>query len=186
VKRVRDVVRVFARVAAEVPAVLVMVGDGPDRVDAEEEARRLGVDRSVAFLGKIDVVAPLLAAADLFLLPSQSESFGLSALEALASGVPVVASRAGGLPEVIRDGVTGTLHDVGDVDAMASSALSILGDRGRWEAMSTAAAADARARFSLDQILGQYETLYADALQPGASGTSGPVRSSSPRPPLGS
>jgi N-acetyl-alpha-D-glucosaminyl L-malate synthase BshA len=165
VKRVRDIVRIFARVASEVPSVLVMVGDGPDRVDAEEEARRLGVERDVAFLGKIDVVAPLLAAADLFLLPSQSESFGLSALEALASGVPVVASRTGGLPEVVRDRVTGYLHEVGDVEAMAASALSVLRDRATWEAMSTAAAADARARFSLDQILGQYETLYTDALR---------------------
>ena len=91
VKRVKDVVGIFARVTREIPSVLVMVGDGPDRVLAEAEARTLGVDRDVHFLGKIDMVAPLLASADLFLLPTQSESFGLSALEALASGVPVVA-----------------------------------------------------------------------------------------------
>ena len=124
VKRIRDVVRVFARVAAEVPAVLVMVGDGPDRVDAEQEARALGVDSQVSFLGKIDAVAPLLAGADLFLLPSDRESFGLSALEALASGVPVIGARAGGLPEVVRDGETGFLCDVGDVDGMAKAAVS--------------------------------------------------------------
>lgn len=165
VKRVRDVVRVFARVTAEVPSVLVMVGDGPDRVEAEEEARRLGVARDVSFLGKIDAVAPLLAGADIFLLPSENESFGLSALEALASGVPVVASRAGGLAEVVRDGETGALLDVGDVDGMAGAAVSILREPGEWERMSTAAAADARARFGLREIVGQYEALYADALR---------------------
>ena len=109
VKRVKDVVRIFARVAERVPAVLMMVGDGPDRVDAEAEARELGVQDSVFFLGKIDTVAPLLAGADLFLLPSSSESFGLSALEALASGVPVIGTDAGGMPEVVRDGETGVL-----------------------------------------------------------------------------
>jgi N-acetyl-alpha-D-glucosaminyl L-malate synthase BshA len=163
VKRVTDVVRVFARVAREVPSVLVMVGDGPDRVQAEEEAKRLGVDDSVFFLGKLDAVAPLLAAADLFLLPSQSESFGLSALEALASGVPVIASRTGGLPEVVQDGVTGVLCEVGDVDGMAHAAVRVLRERDRWDAMSAAAAADARARFALTDIVGQYERLYADA-----------------------
>jgi N-acetyl-alpha-D-glucosaminyl L-malate synthase BshA len=165
VKRVRDIVRIFARVCEEIPAVLVMVGDGPDRGDAEEEARALGVERAVYFLGKLDAVAPLLAGADLFLLPSQSESFGLSALEALASGVPVVGSRAGGLPEVVKEGETGVLREVGDVDGMAAAALEILTDRGRWDAMSRAAAADARARFALDQVLAQYEALYEDAIR---------------------
>lgn len=163
VKRVTDVVRVFARVAREVPSVLVMVGDGPDRVQAEEEAKRLGVDDGVFFLGKIEAVAPLLAAADLFLLPSSNESFGLSALEALASGVPVVASRVGGIPEVVQDGVTGVLCGVGDVDGMARAATALLSDRSRWDTMSAAAAADARARFALKDILAQYEQIYADA-----------------------
>jgi N-acetyl-alpha-D-glucosaminyl L-malate synthase BshA len=163
VKRVRDVVRVFARVHAEVPSVLVMVGDGPDRGEAEDEARQLGVEHEVAFMGKLESVAPLLAGADLFLLPSQSESFGLSALEALASGVPVVASRTGGLPEVVRDGETGVLCPVGDVEGMAHAAVAILSDRARWEAMSTAAAADARERFALDAIVAQYEALYQRA-----------------------
>ncbi|HET7458507.1 MAG TPA: N-acetyl-alpha-D-glucosaminyl L-malate synthase BshA [Gemmatimonadaceae bacterium] len=163
VKRVTDVVRVFARVARAVPSVLVMVGDGPDRVRAEEEAKQLGVDDSVFFLGKLETVAPLLAAADLFLLPSDNESFGLSALEALASGVPVVASRAGGVPEVVRDGVTGVLCAVGDVEGMAGAATEILSDASRWETMSAAAAADARARFALTDIVEQYERLYLDA-----------------------
>jgi N-acetyl-alpha-D-glucosaminyl L-malate synthase BshA len=165
VKRVRDIVRIYARVQEAVPSVLVMVGDGPDRVEAEAEARNLGVERTVHFLGKIDVVAPLLAGADLFLLPSQSESFGLSALEALASGAPVVGSNAGGLVEVVKEGVTGALRDVGDVDAMAAASVEILSDRERWETMSRDAAADARARFSRDDIVQQYEALYEDAVQ---------------------
>ena len=165
VKRVRDIVRTYAKVRKAVPSVLVMVGDGPDRVDAEAEARALGVEKDVHFLGKIDAVAPLLAGADVFLLPSHSESFGLSALEALASGTPVVGYRTGGLVEVVRDGVTGTLCEVGDVDGMAAATVEILSDRNRWQTMSRDAAADARARFSLDDIVRQYETLYEDAVR---------------------
>jgi N-acetyl-alpha-D-glucosaminyl L-malate synthase BshA len=164
VKRVRDVVRIFARIRESVPAVLVMVGDGPDRAQAEEEARSLGVHEAVHFLGKLDVVAPLLAGADLFLLPSQSESVGLSALEALASGVPVVATRAGGLVEVVREGETGYLCEVGDVDGMARAAVSVLTDREAWKSMSTAGESDARSRFSRDEIVSAYERLYGDAL----------------------
>ena len=164
VKRVRDVVRIFARVRAEIPSALVMVGDGPDRVHAEAEARELGVDDHVFFLGKIEAVAPLLSAADLFLLPSQSESFGLSALEALASGVPVVGTNAGGLPEVVRDGQTGALCDVGDVEGMANAAVAILRDRDRWQAMSALAARDARDRFAIDDVVEQYESFYDLAL----------------------
>jgi L-malate glycosyltransferase len=167
VKRVRDVVRVYAKVRERIPSVLVMVGDGPERVDAEQEARALGVIGEVRFLGKIEAVAPLLAGADLFLLPSQSESFGLSALEALACGVPVVASHAGGLPELVRDGETGALCPVGDVDAMAAAAVEILTDDERWRRMSDAAAADARERFSLDAIVSQYEALYERAIRKG-------------------
>src|SRR4029079_15028905 len=126
VKRVKDVVRVFSRVAREIPSVLIMVGDGPERVDAETEARDLGLNDKVFFLGKIDAVAPLLAGADLFLLPSSSESFGLSALEALACGVPVVGSNAGGLPEVVRQNETGVLCEVGDVEGMSDAAVAIL------------------------------------------------------------
>jgi L-malate glycosyltransferase len=156
VKRVRDIVQVFARVKEEVPSVLVMVGDGPDRVVAEAEAQRLGVQDDVQFLGKIDAVAPLLAGADLFLLPSDRESFGLSALEALASGVPVIGTEAGGLPEVVRHGETGVLCQVGDIEGMASAAVRILGDDARWREMGTLAATEARERFSLDDIVGRY------------------------------
>jgi len=164
VKRVRDVVRVFAKVNRSVESVLVMIGDGPDRHDAEQEARDLGVEKSVRFLGKIESVAPLLAAADLFLLPTDVESFGLSALEALASGTPVIGTNVGGLPEVVQDGATGVLCGVGDVDGMASAAVELLRDPGKWRAMSEAAAADARARFAMDDIVQRYEDLYAAAL----------------------
>ncbi|HJU89802.1 MAG TPA: N-acetyl-alpha-D-glucosaminyl L-malate synthase BshA [Gemmatimonadaceae bacterium] len=160
VKRVRDIVRVFARVQKKIPSALVLVGDGPDRVDADEEARSLGVRDSVYFLGKLEAVAPLLSSADLFLLPSTNESFGLSALEALACGVPVVGSRVGGVPEVVRDGETGVLCEVGDVDGMAAAALDILGDQSTWTRMSELGAADSRKRFSLPDIVAKYEAFY--------------------------
>jgi N-acetyl-alpha-D-glucosaminyl L-malate synthase BshA len=164
VKRVRDIIQIFARVKEEVPSVLVMVGDGPDRVVAEAEAERLGVRDEVQFLGKIDAVAPLLAGADLFLLPSDRESFGLSALEALASGVPVIGTAAGGLPEVVRHGETGVLCQVGDIPAMADASIRILRDRARWRQMSALAASDARERFSLEDIVQRYEAFYAEKL----------------------
>jgi len=165
VKRVRDVVRIFAKVAARTPSVLVMVGDGPERPAAEEEARALGVSNSVFFLGKIETVAPLLASADVFLLPTSSESFGLSALEAMASGVPVVGSDSGGLPEVVTNGVTGLLYPVGDVDSMAAGVLSIITDPSRQADMGAAGADDARSRFALDTVVSQYEELYRSALK---------------------
>lgn len=164
VKRVRDVVRVFAKVRERVPCVLVMVGDGPDRGAAEEEARSLGVSADVRFLGKIDAVAPLLAAADVYVFPSESESFGLSALEALASGVPVVAARVGGLPDVVRDGVTGALLPLGDVDGMADAVVGFL-DPVRWAGASKAAQEDAHARFATADVVARYERLYAEALE---------------------
>jgi len=163
VKRVRDVVRVFAQVRPHVEAVLVMVGDGPDRQAAEEEARTLGVAADVRFLGKIDAVAPLLAAADVYVFPSESESFGLSALEALACGVPVVAARVGGVPEVVRDGVTGALLPLGDVEGMARAVRTFL-EPARWREASAAAAADARARFATADVVARYEGIYAEAL----------------------
>jgi N-acetyl-alpha-D-glucosaminyl L-malate synthase BshA len=164
VKRVADVVRIFARVRPDCPSVLVMVGDGPDRVDAVEAARELGVEDDVHFLGRIDDIAPLLASADLFLLPSNRESFGLSALEALACGVPVIGCNVGGLPEVVRDGQTGALLAPGDIEGLAAAALGILCDGGRWQQMSELAASDARARFSEDAIVPQYEALYRKAM----------------------
>ncbi len=163
VKRVKDVVRIFARVRRAMPATLMMVGDGPDRQDAENEAKELGVAGDVRFLGRLDTVAPLLAASDLFLLPSQTESFGLAALEAMACGAPVVASRVGGIPEVITDGVDGILEPPGSVEAMARRAMTLLRDPAAHAAMRTAAIESAR-RFSADQVVPQYEAFYEKVL----------------------
>jgi N-acetyl-alpha-D-glucosaminyl L-malate synthase BshA len=164
VKRVKDVIDTYARVAKVIPSILVMVGDGPDRLDAEQQARDLGISDDVYFLGKLDSVAPLLASAHLFLLPTKSESFGLSALEALACGVPVIGCRAGGLPEVVRDGETGALCEPGDVEGMARAAIDLLGDGEKWIVVSALAAADARARFGQDEVVSQYESFYTRAL----------------------
>jgi N-acetyl-alpha-D-glucosaminyl L-malate synthase BshA len=160
VKRIRDVVGIFARAAREVPSRLVFIGDGPDRPEAADEAQRLGVADRIVFLGKQDSVAELLSCADLLLLPSQSESFGLVALEALASGVPVVATRVGGIPEVVEDGVTGALGELGDVEGMGEAAAAILRDPQTWSRMSHAAQQLSREQYGTDVIIPQYERYY--------------------------
>jgi len=159
VKRMQDVVRIFAKVREKLPARLVLVGDGPDRPLAEREAEALGVRSSVRFLGKVEDVAAALRWADLYLLPTQVESFGLSALEAQATGVPVVGTAAGGLPEVVEHGVTGFLAPPGDVEAMAGGALELLGDAKRWKAAS-AAARERAAVFATERVVPRYEDLY--------------------------
>ena len=161
VKQVLDVVRIFAKVHEQVPSVLVMVGDGPDRPHAEAEAERLGLRDAVQFLGKVDGVADVLRCADVFLLPSSSESFGLSALEAMACGVPVVASNVGGLPEVIQDGC-GVLVSQGDVEGMAAATMGLL-EPSRMETARRAAVARASA-FSEDRIVPLYEAVYERVL----------------------
>jgi glycosyltransferase involved in cell wall biosynthesis len=138
----------------------VLVGDGPDRDAAEREAMALGVGAKVRCVGKVEDVAGALRAADLYLLPSQTESFGLSALEAMATGVPVVGTRVGGLPEVVEHGVTGFLGEVGDVDGLARGALDLLADPARWRASSDAARRRA-ALFDMETVVPQYEALYA-------------------------
>jgi L-malate glycosyltransferase len=160
VKRVLDVVEVFARVSREVPASLVMVGDGPERPRARQRAAELGVENRVIFLGKHDGVDELLSCADVFLLTSDSESFGLAALEAMASGAPVVGSNAGGITEVVPDGVAGFLHAVGDIEAMASSTLKIIRDdelRGEFQRVGRELA---MTKFSTGSVVPQYEALY--------------------------
>jgi len=163
VKRVKDVIRVFARIHRYMKATLIMIGDGPDRDVAEEEARAHGVEQDVRFLGRLDSVISLLQASDLFLLPSQSESFGLAALEAMACGAPVVSTRAGGVPELVEDGVSGLLEPVGSVEAMGRRAVGLLQDPARHQAMCTAAVARA-SQYSSDRIVPLYEALYHDAL----------------------
>jgi N-acetyl-alpha-D-glucosaminyl L-malate synthase BshA len=163
VKRVKDVIRIFARIRRAFPATLVMVGDGPERPDAEHEAAELGVTDDVRFLGRLDSVATLLQGCELFLLPSTSESFGLAALEAMACGAVVVASRAGGLPEVLADGRDGILEPVGSVEAMGRRAVDLLRDADRLAAMRAAALASAQA-FAADRIVPQYEALYEEVV----------------------
>jgi L-malate glycosyltransferase len=163
VKRVDDVVRIFAAVARRVPARLLLVGDGPDRVKANEVAEREGVADRVLFLGKQNSVVELLSCSDLFLLPSETEAFGLVALEAMACGVPVIATQAGGIPEVVEQGVSGYLAGIGDVEAMAEAALSLLQDPVRWQQFSEAARTGAE-RFGADRVVAEYEAYYTEVL----------------------
>jgi N-acetyl-alpha-D-glucosaminyl L-malate synthase BshA len=160
VKRVTDVVEVFARIAKEIPARLMLIGDGPDRSATEYLADRLGVFNQVLFLGKQDNVNELLPLADLMLMPSEMESFGLAALEAMACGVPAIATRVGGVSELIDDGVTGRLFEVGDIDAMSAAAIALLSDRTDLSTMSHAARKAAQDRFCATRIIPLYEEYY--------------------------
>jgi N-acetyl-alpha-D-glucosaminyl L-malate synthase BshA len=164
VKRIDSVIEVFARVAARVPATLLLVGDGPELATARRVAHRLDVAERVHYLGAQESVLALLSIADLFLLPSEQESFGLAALEAMACEVPVVASTAGGLPEVIEHGRTGFLHPVADVDAMAESAILLLTDSALHERIALASAHRVRERFCEERIVPMYEAHYHQVL----------------------
>ena len=171
VKRVQDVVRIFQGILRTgVAARLVMVGDGPERPRAAEEVERAGLGDSVLFLGKMESVEELLACADLFLLPSEHESFGLVALEALSSGVPVVGTSGSGLSEVVEDGHSGRLFPVGDVDGMAGAGAEILADPDLWEAMSEAGRSRAVGRFSAERVVPMYEAFYRDLVDGTARG----------------
>jgi N-acetyl-alpha-D-glucosaminyl L-malate synthase BshA len=160
VKRVTDVVEVFARVAKELPARLMLIGDGPDRSAAEYLALKYGVQDRIHFLGKQDNVNELLPIADLMIMPSEMESFGLAALEAMACGVPPIATRVGGVPELITDGKNGLLFEIGDVDGMAAAAVTLLQGEARLEAMILAARKTAQDRFCASRIIPQYEAYY--------------------------
>ncbi len=162
-KRVQDVVQAFARVRAAQPAKLLFIGDGPERYAAEVLAEQLGVHRDTLFLGKVKNPIEALLISDLFMLPSESESFGLSALEAMAAGVPVVASTAGGISEVVEDGVAGILCPIGDVDALAEAALHLLSDSERLERFSLQALQSAN-RFHIERVLPEYERIYRRVL----------------------
>jgi L-malate glycosyltransferase len=164
VKRVVDTVKIFAQVVREVPARLVLIGDGPDRSAAEWLAHDLGIHDKVQFLGKQERVNELLPLADLLLMPSELESFGLAALEAMACKVPSIATRVGGVPELIDDGITGLLYSVGDVDAMAAGAVSLLKDRPRLEAMRDAGRKTAQLRFCASLVVPHYVRYYEQVL----------------------
>jgi N-acetyl-alpha-D-glucosaminyl L-malate synthase BshA len=164
VKRVVDVVKVFALVAREVPARLVLVGDGPDRSTAEWLAHDLGIHDRIHFMGKQDRVNELLPLADLMLMPSELESFGLAALEAMACKVPSIATSVGGVPELIDDGVTGLLYPVGHVEEMAAGAVGLLKDRTRLEAMRDAGRKTAQKRFCSSLVVPHYVKYYESVL----------------------
>jgi N-acetyl-alpha-D-glucosaminyl L-malate synthase BshA len=165
VKRIQDVVQIFARVAREVPAHLLMVGDGPERSSAEWLAKNLKISDRVHFLGKYDQVNELLPAADLMLMPSEMESFGLAALEAMACEVPTIGTDVGGVPELIQNGVTGLLFPVGDVEAMAKAAIALLKDRGRLEEMAKAGRQEAQRTYCASKVIPKYEEFYASILR---------------------
>ena len=164
VKRVVDVVRIFERVSREVPSVLLMVGEGPERASAQTLAKRLGLQDRVRFLGRQDRIEELTSLADVFLLPSELESFGLSALEAMASEVPVVGSDAGGMPEVVQHTETGYLLPVGDIEGMAARTIEILKDEERARCMGQAARRRATSLFNADRIVTHYERYYEKVL----------------------
>ena len=166
VKRVQDVIKVFALVSKHISARLLMIGDGPERLRAMEVARALGVENHVVFLGKHASVEELLPYADLFLLTSESESFGLATLEAMASGVPVVTSNGGGVAEVVPHGEAGYLFDVGAVEEMSEGALGILRDSIRWKKFSQTGRAVAVERFSAERVVSLYESYYQSIIGP--------------------
>jgi N-acetyl-alpha-D-glucosaminyl L-malate synthase BshA len=164
VKRVEDAIRVFAQVLYQTPSKLLMIGDGPERQNAEELCRQLGIMSEVRFLGKQEQMDEILSISDLFLLPSQYESFGLAALEAMACGVPVISTNAGGLPEVNVQGVTGFMSDVGDVADMAKNAMELISDEDRLAEAKRAARAHAET-FDKASIIPVYEALYEQVLE---------------------
>lgn len=160
VKRIGDVIDIFHRVSKRIDAKLVLVGEGPDFSFARRRVQDLDLEEQVQFLGKQDEVAPLVAAADVLLLPSEKESFGLVALEAMACGIPVIGTLAGGIPEVVQNGVTGFLADVGNVDAMAEGALKLCEDEALYREFSCAARSRAQRHFYIRDKVREYEQIY--------------------------
>jgi N-acetyl-alpha-D-glucosaminyl L-malate synthase BshA len=164
VKRVSDVVQIFARVRDRIPAKLLLVGDGPERPLIQKLVTELNLASDVHFLGEQDQLEPLFFCADLFLLPSEQESFGLTALEAMNCGVPVIATDIGGLPEVVVHGETGYLFPVGDIASMASRAVSLLADPAAFSRLKAAARLRAATHFDAARVIPQYEAFYEDLL----------------------
>jgi L-malate glycosyltransferase len=167
VKRVNDCVRVLAEVLKTTPAHLYMVGDGPDRPEAHRLARELGVERQVTFMGKQDHVERLFPRMHVLLMPSEMESFGLGALEAMACGVPPVATRVGGLPELVTNGVDGFLESVGDIEAQSRRVVELLTNEPLHRQMAEAARRTAVERFASSKIIPQYEKYYEEVVANG-------------------
>jgi N-acetyl-alpha-D-glucosaminyl L-malate synthase BshA len=164
VKRVEDVVKVFALIADKIPSKLLLIGDGPERTNIELLCRETGVCDRITFLGKQEQIEEILSVCDLFLLPSETESFGLAALEAMACEVPVISTNTGGIPEVNIEGVTGFLSDVGDIESMAKNALYILSDDSILRKFKSNALKQAQS-FHIDKILPMYEDVYRDLMK---------------------
>ncbi len=164
VKRVEDVIRIFEKVYPEVPSKLLLIGDGPERRNMEDLCRQIGLCEEIRFLGKQDAVEELLAVSDLFLMPSESESFGLAALEAMACEVPVISSNTGGLPEVNIHGETGFMSNVGDVADMAANAIRLLKDDHLLATFRVNALAQAK-RYDINNIVPQYERYYEKVIK---------------------
>lgn len=165
VKRVGDVVRIFAEVHARIPAKLILIGDGPERPFIQQLIKDLKLSAEVYFLGEQDHLEPLFFCADLFLLPSEQESFGLTALEAMNCSVPVIATEIGGLPEVITHGETGYLYPVGEIKKMAEKSIELLSNPGKHELFKQQARRRAMQSFNADQIIPQYEAFYEEILR---------------------
>ncbi|WOI23543.1 N-acetyl-alpha-D-glucosaminyl L-malate synthase BshA [Nonlabens ulvanivorans] len=163
VKRIMDVVKIFEKIQEKIPAILIMVGDGPERFEAEEYAKSKKLQLQIKWVGNSTEIDRILCFTDLFLLPSEKESFGLAALEAMANKTPVISSNTGGLPEVNEDGVTGFTSNVGDIDEMAQKAIHILEDDARLLKFKNNAFAKAK-EFDIQLIIPQYEKLYKNVL----------------------
>lgn len=163
VKRIPDIIKIFYKIQEKIPAKLMMVGDGPEKSRAEQLCKELGIEDKVIFFGNSNEIDQILSYSDLFLLPSETESFGLAALEAMAWSVPVISSNTGGLPEVNFDGISGYLSDVGDVDSMAENALKILSDDTTLAQFRESALSVAQ-QFDIKNILPLYEALYHEAI----------------------
>lgn len=163
VKRIPDVIEIFYNIQKRIPAKLMMVGEGPEKADAERLCKKLGIADKVVFFGNSHEIDKILCFSDLFLLPSETESFGLAALEAMASGVPVISSNTGGIPEVNIDGVSGYLSDVHDIDDMSKNAIYMLSDDERLKTFKSNARTES-AKFSIDKVVPQYEAIYQRTL----------------------
>jgi len=162
-KRIMDVISIFERLSPEIPCKLMMVGEGPEKIKAIEYVEKAGLEEKIIFLGNSNEIDKILCYSDLFLLPSEKESFGLSALEAMAHGVPVISSNTGGLPEVNKEGYSGYLSGIGDIDSMAERARDLLLNKELHSQFKKQARKQA-SLFSLEKIIGKYETIYSEAI----------------------